>query len=370
LSRRLTNAVLAVWFTAVFGCSWLALAQELPQPPDFSQAPVTAAAAKSTAAWQEWIRGDRDLEREIFRLPMGEARARLQRSLSGFLAYTEARKAYAEAVALFIENYKPEVNRTPAVGIEPVNRDQLELLGVCIGSLQTRLDALRDAAEWAAIRRAVQADRAEAIALQNKRRDEIPVELPLSRPQAPRPLSAIVYRDSERQLRETTEKLWTHYYQAMADAVEQKPSGSKPLISSAVAPAPEMAAAGDAASPAGIGIDKLAGTWEYAERSQQFNGVEEPRQVLLELSMNKGSLVGRYRGTLADFDGLHNVDLQLVMAKSAKGSRDLTFDAKSANADMSGQLRIEPPEAKGAELVLVHVGMNGVPRGRETMVRR
>lgn len=368
---RMNQLLIEVPLLLLLASAAPAPAQDLPKPPDFSQPAIASAAEKADAAWKAWIRGDRDLEREIFRLPMGEARSRLQRSLSAFIAYLDTRKDYADRVGSYIENYRPETARgAPVVGIEPVNRDELELLGQCIANLQSRLDNLRDSSDWPAIRRAVQSDRSDALDLQNKRRDEIPVELPLSRPQAPRPLSAIVYRDSERQLREVTQKLWTHYYQAVADAVEQKPSGSKALISSAVVPQSESEPAPAAASPASGGLEKLVGAWEYAERSQQFNGVEEPHQVLLELSIEKGSLIGRYRASLSDFDGMRQVDLHLVMMKAPKGSRDLTFNVKTGGADVSGQLKIEAPDEKVSELVLVHVGVDGVPRGRETLVRR
>lgn len=363
----LTEALFsAVCLTAVLPLA----AQDLLPPPDFSQPPVADASKKAGAAWTAWLHDDAGLERDALRLPMSEARGRLQRSFSEFLAYLDARKDYADKVGAFIENYRPETARgIPAVGIEPVNRDQLELLGVCLANLQSRLDSLRDAPEWAAIRRAVQADRSEVIALQGKLRDEIPVELPLSRPQAPRPLSGIVYRDSEARLRDVTKNLWSHYYQAVADAVAP---GGKQLISSSAPPAaPETPEApADSASVSRANPEKLVGTWEYPEHSQQFNGVEEPREVLLELAMDKGTLTGRYRASLADFDGSRSVDLRLVMVKDPKVAHDLTFNVKSMTADMAGQMKIELQDTKDPELMLVHIGIDGVPKGREIMIRR
>ena len=71
-----------------------------------------------------------------------------------------------------------------------------------------------------------------------------------------RPLSLIVYRDSERQARELVERIWTHYYQALADAVDQKPGVSKSLVASITPPAAAESVPGaSAASP----LDRLAG---------------------------------------------------------------------------------------------------------------
>jgi hypothetical protein len=92
---RIEKAVLVLALAFIARAS----AQDLPQSPDYSQPPVADAAARADAAWKSWMRGDRDLEREVFKLPMGEARDRLQHSLSAFLAYLEARKAYADKVA-------------------------------------------------------------------------------------------------------------------------------------------------------------------------------------------------------------------------------------------------------------------------------
>ena len=86
------------------------------------------------------------------------------------------------------------------------------------------------------------------------------------------------------------EKLWTRYYQALADAVEQKPSGSAPLVAVRGSGNSPSAAPGAPPAPPAVATagNPVAGAWTYVQGSQQFNGVEEPREVLLELWVENG----------------------------------------------------------------------------------
>jgi hypothetical protein len=348
-----------------------ALAQKLPQAPDYSDGAIAESAEQANSAWNSWLVVDRDLEREVPNAPMTEARDRIQRSFSAFLNYSDKRRIYGERVAEYIEHYRPETaGRKPYVNVEIVNRDQLELLGISLSSVQARLDGLRDTPGWAAIRRAVQTDSSDIIALQNARRNEIPVELPLGTAVLPIPLSVIIYRDSERQARELVERIWTHYYQALVDGVERKAGTSRPLVASITPPAPAPEPTPSAAAPRISGLDRVAGTWRYVEGSQQFNGVEEPRQVLLELFVEKGALTGRYRGTLTDFTGPHNVDVRLQQMTGVKGSNDIRLQYQNAEQNLSGQITLEGPGASGLDLMVVHMDAQGIPKGREILARR
>jgi hypothetical protein len=368
LNSRAGNLIALAVFVA---CGETASAQALPQAPDYADSAVAESAEQANSAWNAWLMVDRNLEREVPNAPMTEARDRIQRSFSAFLNYSEKRKTYGERVAAYIERYRPETaGKKPFVNVEIVNRDQLELLGISLSSVQARLDSLRDTPGWAAIRRAVQPDRSDIITLQNARRDEIPVELPFSPAVPPRPLSVIVYRDSERQARELVERIWTHYYQALVDELERKAGTPKPLVASITPPAPAPEPAPSAITPRISGLDRIAGTWRYAEGSEQFNGVEEPRQVLLELFVEKGSLTGRYRGTLTDFTGPHNVDVRLQQITSVKGSTDIRLQYQNAEQNLSGQITIEGPGASGLDLMVVHMDGAGIPKGREILARR
>ncbi len=347
-------------------------AQDLSQSPDYSDPAIASAADSAIKAWADWQRGDRGLEKEVFALPMSDARARVQKSFSASLNYLDKRKAYVESVAAYIEHYRAET-RKPYVSIDAVDAEELNLLGTNLASVQARLDALRDSPSWAAIRRSVQPDTIEIAGIQRARRADIPVDLPLGAPERPRPLSVIVYRDSERQIAGSLEHLWTHYYQSLDNAAEQKPGGAAPLVSSITppeAPAPAPVPVQQSGQPSGVAA--LAGVWRYLEGSQQFNGVEEPRQIMLELSVQKdGTLTGRYRGTLTDFTGQHNVDVSLQQLPAPKNAppRQLTFHYAIPPAGETGQITLEGPDAGGVEVTLSHSGA-GMPRGREVLVRR
>jgi hypothetical protein len=261
-----------------------------------------------------------------------------------------------------------------------VSRDQIELLGTTLAIVQARLDGLRESPEWARIRRSVRGDETAILDAQNQRREEIPVQVPTSRTQAPRPLSAIVYRDSERQVCEFTEAIWTHYYQSLIDAIEQRPGGSRPLVSSSStgtgsgnAPPGAISPTIAAPSPVGAGTqeaDSLAGTWRYPEGSQQFNGVEEPRSVLLELWSEKGMLVGRLRGAVFGFDGIHNMDLHLQQVAGPKGTHEVRFRSQGPDESATGQIVVEAASPGGNEVMMIHTDGNFIPKGRETLLRR
>jgi len=363
--------------------------------PDYRDAGITATAEDAMKSWLAWQRGDRDLEKEVLKASMSDARDRIQRSFSALLAYLEKRKKYSESVASYIEHYRPETaGGKPIVTVETVNREQLGTCNAIIANLQGRIDGLRDSPEWARIRRSVTADTTAIAGIQSARRSELPIELPFSNPEPPRQLSVIVYRDSERQLREAVQSLWTHYYQALDDAAEQRPGGTPSLVASVTPPAvgaptpvadPSTGSAGPPAPPATAGIARtppaasaaiapapamLVGTWRYIERSQQFNGVEEPHQVLLEIWMEKsGTLSARYRGILTDLDGPHELDLALHQVPGSKNSKEVTLHYKLADQDAEGQFTIEGPGASGIDLTVAHGG-HGVPKGREIVVRR
>src|SRR5580704_8980800 len=145
-----------------------------------------------------------------------------------------------------------------------------------------------------------------------------------------RPISSLVYENAERQSRESIQKLWTRYYQALVDSVEQKPGGSAPLLST-----PAKAPPAPGRSPE----HPLVGTWTYADGSQQFNGVAEPRQVVLELWIEKGALLGRYRAELQDFDGPKRVDLNL-RGKLVNGNIQ-TLDFHSTDPEAAGKIVLE-----------------------------
>jgi len=348
-----------------------AMAQTLPPAPDYSDSAVAEGSEQAANAWNAWLRGERDLEHDVLAAPMNEARDRIQRSFSGLLNYIDKRRIYGDRVATYIEIYRPETaGRKPPVTVEIVNRDQLELLGISLSLVQARLDGLRDTPVWATVRRAVQPDTSGSMSLQSARRDEIPVELPFSRATAPRPLSVIVYRDSEKQVRESVERIWTHYYQALVDAVDRKTVPPKALVSSITPPPPTPEPAPAGSGPAISQVDRLAGAWRYLESSQQFNGVDEPRQVLLELFVEKEALTGRYRGTLTDFNGPRNVDLRLQQVATVKGSNDIRLQYQIPELNQSGQIVIEGPSAGGVEVMVVHMDAVGIPKGREILVRR
>jgi hypothetical protein len=110
------------------------------------------------------------------------------------------------------------------------------------------------------------------------------------------------------------------------------------------------------------------GTWTYAEGSQQFNGVAEPKHVILELWMEKGFLVGRYRAELPDFDRSSIVDLSL---RGKPGSGRTVLEFHSSSPEAAGKIVLEGPGSGGMDLMLVRsVEGAPIPRGRELLTRR
>ena len=60
--------------------------------------------------------------------------------------------------------------------------------------------------------------------------------------------------------------------------------------------------------------------------------VAEPRQVVLEIWIENGELLGRYRALLPDYSGDRRVDLRL-RASAAAGKGPLTLDFQSKNGE-------------------------------------
>lgn len=355
---------LRVLFAALFLAPALAAQSGLSAPPDFSQDSIARAAAQLSLAWNAWGDGDAGLEQRVYQLPMMEARDLLQRSLGRYLDVIEARRAYASAVASYIGQYQVQPRSgKPVVTIGEAYRNQIELLGLNLTLLQQRLDALQSSNDWVAIRRAVQPPRTDILALQSARRQDIPVDLSLGspdHPSEPQTVPPLVYRDSEAKLAGAMEQLWTRYYQALADAVEQKPSGSAPLaaVRGAAAEAPPPPS-GSAASP-------LAGVWTYVEGSQQFNGLGEPRDALLELWVENGMLAGRYRVELRDFQGTRKIDIRLHGPLEAANNQPV-LDFESKDPAGTGKIVLEYNPLRKELMFVRPAAQTVLPRGREIL---
>ena len=188
-------------------------------------------------------------------------------------------------------------------------------------------------------------------------------------------VSLLVYRNLDQQLMDQLGRLWGRYYQAIADAVEQKPDGAAALTP--IRPAAggdstlSASAAASVAAAAPSSQHPLVGVWTFPERSQKFNGVAEPIGVLLEIWVENGRLIGRYRGELPNFSGMLKLDLRLSGVIGRGGSpQTLLFESKDPAA--TGQIILEGPDDSGLELMVERRVPAGspVPRGREVLKRR
>lgn len=341
----------------------------LDPPPDFSQESIRARAQETANAWATWNQTAAGLEQRVYELPMKEARALVQKALGTYLDFLDARRAYSQAVAARIEELRAMARPAgPIVTQSAVYPDQVLVLGVNLNLLQAKFDTMRDSPDWVAMRRMVRPERDEVSRLQGIRRQQIPAELSFGTP-APMPvMSSILYQDSERQLAGVLQEMWTRYYQTLIDRVEQRPGGPVPLVAtraskgSATTPPQEDSSAAASQNP-------LVGVWTYVEGSQEFNGVAEPRRAMLEVWIENGEVLGRYRAVLPDYSGDRLVDLRLTVS-GASGAPTLNLQSRDPNT--KAQIVVERPPAGGSELMLVRVAsaQSAIPRGRELLHRR
>jgi hypothetical protein len=175
-----------------------------------------------------------------------------------------------------------------------------------------------------------------------------------------------MYRDSEQQVTDALQHLWTTYYQALADSSSHTPSESRLLSASA----PSDVTTQSDSSGRGAEKSQLLGAWTYSEGSQRFNGVGEPHHVVLELWMDGPQLAGRYRAELPDFDGPKRVDLKLN-GKVSTG-REQVLEFHSVDPLIDGRILLQKQGTSGMELMLLRLpeipGI--VPKGRELLTRR
>jgi len=333
----------------------------LPPPPGFSQDAVAARADEAVRAWEKWARADRKLEQRIFIVPMAEARVQLRLSLGAFLDFLAARAAYAESVAAYIDSRAWSTRAAP-MPEDAACQDQIGVLGANLAAVQSRIMTLRDSPEWLAIRRGVEEPNDQALKLQSTLRSKLDIAALSHNARPAADTSSVVYRDSERRLADALRRLWTAYYQALGDAVEQKPT---PPLTPLQPPDGAHPGIVTARSTEGPKVD----VWTYAEGSMLFNGVAEPKRALLELWTENGVLLGRYRAELPDFHGTKTVDIRLRGTPSAGGAQTLQIESKDPAA--SGQIVLEPSGLAG-EVLLVRVvpAHSSIPRGRELLRRQ
>jgi hypothetical protein len=355
-----------------------------PQPSDFSQRTITPAAEELTGAWNAWTRTGRDLEQRVFRVPMSEARDLIQRTLGRYLNFLDKRSDYGDAVLVYVEQCRLRPNpRQPLVTMEEVYEEQARLIGANVIALHEKLRALKDSPEWTSVYAGSRAETDRALRLQSSRRSEIPPDFSLSPAKPPSLVSSLLYRSSEREIREQLRKLWSGYYQALVDAVEQRSGGSAPLIAILPGGRPDRTATtatasgtlpGGPASPPVVVPEALkvfTGAWSYSAGSKQFNGVAEPVYAVLELWYEDDRIVGRYRAELPDFQGTKKVDLRLRGTGAVSG-RQLTMRFESKDPPATGQLHLEGVGPSGTDLMLTRAvpPQSPIPRGREVMMRR
>ena len=345
---------------------------KLSSLPDYSQVSIAAAADEVSAAWTRWNKADAELERRLSRQPMGEGREALRRGLGNFRDYLDKRRAYSESVRAYLDKRRTESGPgQPAVALAEVYRDHVDELGMHLAALRERLRALREFPEWTQVRRGIQQESDLAFKLQSSRRSEMRVELSLGDSRPPAAVTPLAYRNLDQGLMDQLNRLWTCYYQALDDALEQKP-GKTPLTpaGSADSDASTVGVSG-AGRPAASAGSPLAGIWIYPERSQRFNGIAEPANVLLELWIEGGSLMGRYRAELPDFHGKKLVDLRLHGPIAPAGAPQV-LDFESKFPPGRGQIVIEGPSSGGLEVMLERrvPSLSAIPRGRETLRRR
>jgi hypothetical protein len=327
--------------------------------PDFGQAEIGRAAAETLSAWNTWADASRGFELRAVRAPMAEARRMIERNLGGFLNVLDRRRAYSQAVAAYIARSRAEpAAGSVAVPLSEVYQDQIELLGSVLACYVEGLGSLRDSSEWLAVRRAALAERDNTVRLQSARRAALPDDLSLNSPRAQASITALAYRDSEREVADQLQILWTRYCQALADAIEQPAGPGTPL-------APSRGAA-DAAPSAPALHDPLGGAWQYETGSQKFNGVDEPRRALLELWVENGALVGRYRAEIPSFSGLKTIDARL-RGPLVRGAATHTLDVQSGGLPPGAKIVLEGPLDN--RLMLIRVAPADPP-GRELLVRR
>lgn len=332
----------------------------LPPSPGFRIDAAIPRADQMAAAWAKWDSADRDLEAGVFQLPMAEAQQTLGRSLGLFLDFMDARGSYAEAVAARIEKGYHASGAT-IVTLDLVFTDEIAILGANVAALQDRLALLRGSPDWLDVRRNVLSDLDRALERQSVLRKEMLAASPVQSDGPAEAISAREYRECERLLAESLTKLWTGYYQALAAAATRKPQGSVSLI-------PVRGGVAAPTVPKSVS-HPMEGVWIYLEGSRLFNGAGEPRQVLLELWLENGVMLGRYRAQLPDFSGTRKVDLRLRGSPSAGGP--LTLQIESNDTGAKGQIVLEGPAASGVLTLSRIVPAGGpVPRGREMLRRR
>jgi hypothetical protein len=348
-------------------------AAKLSSPPDFYQGSIGAAADEVVAAWARWRKADQELEQHVFRQPMGEGREMLRRALGNFREFLDKRRSYSESVLAYLDKRRTEPRPgQPVVTLAEVYQDHIYELGMHLASVRERLSALREYPEWTQVRRGIQPESDLAFKLQSSRRSEMPVELSLGDARPPAVITSLAYRNLDQQFMDQLNRLWTRYYQALADALEQKPGGAAPLTPpGSTDPAAPAARVTEAAPPAQSAGNPLAGIWTYQARSQKFNGVAEPGNVLLELWIENGLLLGRYRADLPGFQGDRKVDLRL-RGHIAPAGASQTLDFESKDPAGTGQIVLEGPSGGGMELMVDRrvSTVSAIPRGREVLRRR
>lgn len=349
---------------------------------------VGVAQAEYHEALESWLQNDRNLEKELLTGEPEQMRRRVKKAAALRDDVMVKKQTYLDLIIARLRETRAHLAPANAseIPVKDLKKDLEAQQGRILGD-QERLDdflrSLPEGDEYLLVRRALDAERASLVNLQNtvalrirsldnldKSQDAVRAAAS-GETEAQKLDEVLKIWDQERAAAIRQRSTWANLYKGMEQAIDDRAASQKksaPAVTSAGVPAsPQKPPPGYRAVPpsASTGPVKLTGTWVYRSQPGAWSGFGEPQAVTLELHKDGGSLRGLYSARLPMRGGVHAVTLSLSGPFPKGNTVKLHWTSQSPAAEGEMELRLATDGRLQAERTAS--GDGSIPLGMELL---
>ena len=329
---------------------------------------VAVAEAEYRDAMDAWVRGDPNLERDLFHEAPEKMRPRIQKAAALRDHVMVRKEAYLDVL---IPSMRETRNRLPksdanSLPVEALRKDLASQQARILTQQENTESQLRDLAqstEYLLVRKELEEERTLLIGLQNgiamrirsldlvDKAQEAIKRAPAADVLA-RALDEILKVWEQERASTTRQRgLWANVYATMEREIG--PKGTKGKTGSArptEAPVEKGPKKRGGGKPGPAAVDRssarparLVGSWIYQSQPNAWTGHGEPERVALDLRDREGQITGTYRARLPVRGGIHEVQLSLAGPRESAGATRLHWKSQTppAEGEIDVKVRID-----------------------------
>lgn len=373
------------WICATaFACAALAAGQSLQIVQD-----IAVKEAEYRDAMSACLRNDPGLERDLFKRPAEEMRARIRKAAALREDAMVKKEAYVNLIGRRLRETRSRLLQadTGAIPAETLKKNLAAEQSHILGEQENIEATLRDVPEgdqYLLVRRALEDERAALVNLQNNIALRLRSLETIDQAQqairngtTPDGLTSkldeiLKVWDGEREAVKRQRTEWVAVYSAMEHSLERS-AGDRGAARTDAGASPKLQPDAPRRLPSGTPASSnsqsgLAGTWTYRSQPGAWSGYGEPKEVTLVLHEQAGELAGTYAARLPIPNGMADIRLTLTCVRRFATSARLHW--KSEGPPGEGEMEIKLGSDGRLFVERTRTGDSYFPRGMEVLQRR